>query len=143
IRLVLFNPITATLDAIKVHTYTILDDDASSVSIAATAPAATESGAPGNFRISRSGSTNAAQIVNFQVTGTASAPSDYAPLGTSALIPAGATFVDLPVIVSDELTVEHGETIVITLTTAPGASIVSPNRAVVSITDNDVETRPV
>jgi len=143
VRLVLFNPIEATLDAIKVHTYTIVDDDASQLSISATASVATEAGAPGNFRISRTGATNAAQTINFQVTGTASAPSDYAPLGTSAVVPAGATFVDLPVVVPDELTVEHGETVVVTLSSAPGASIVSPNRAVVSIVDNDVETRPL
>ncbi len=143
IRLVLFNPINATLDATKVHTYTILDDDAATVTISATAPLASENGTAGIFRISRVGPTNAAQAVNFQVTGTASAPSDYAPLGTSATIPAGASFMDLPVVPVNDPTVEHGETVVVTLLTAPGASIVSPNVAVVSLTDNDVETRPV
>jgi hypothetical protein len=143
IRLVLFNPTGATLDGIKIHTYTIIDDDTASVSVTNTAPGASEAGAVGNFRILRSGATNAPLQVNFQVTGTASAPADYAPLGTSVTIPAAVTFVDLPVIPVDDQTVEHGETVVMTLLTAPGAKIVSPNVATVNITDNDTNTLPV
>jgi len=72
---VLFNPTNATLDAIKVHTYTILDDDSASVSVVATATTASEIGpVSGNFRITRIGPTNASQLVNFQITGSASAP---------------------------------------------------------------------
>src|SRR5205814_9322862 len=67
----------------------------------------------------------------------------YASLGTSAIIPAGAAFVDLPVVPVNDPTVEHGETVVVTLLTAPGSRIVAPNSATVSISDNDVETRPV
>jgi hypothetical protein len=143
IRVVLFNPINATLDGIKVHTYTIIDDDSSSVSVAATAANASETGAAGNFRISRVGATNAGLQVNFQLTGTASAPADYAPLGMLATIPAGATFVDLPVVPMNDPTVEHGETVVMTLLTAPGAKIVSPNVATVTLTDNDTNTLPI
>ena len=36
VQVVIFNPTNATMDAIKVHTYTILDDDTNSVSVAAT-----------------------------------------------------------------------------------------------------------
>ena len=144
IRLALFNPIGATLDGIKIHTYTILDDDGSSVSITATAPGASETGpTQGNFRISRAGATNSAVVVNFQVTGTASAPADYAPIGTSVTIPVGATFVDLPVLPGDDPTVEYDETVVVTLLTAPGAKIISPNIAVVNIKDNDPNVSPV
>jgi hypothetical protein len=143
IRLTLFNPVNATLDGIKVHTYTILDDDTASVSVAATVPTTSETGAPGNFRISRSGSTNAALLVNFQVTGTASAPSDYLPIGSSGTIPAGATFVDVPVVPVNDLNVEYDETVKVTLLAAPGAKIVSPNVATVTITDNDPDTLPV
>jgi hypothetical protein len=144
IRLVLYDPVNATLDGIKIHTYTILDDDASSVSVTATIPTTAESGqTPGNFRISRSGATNAALVVNFQATGTASAPTDYAPLGTAATIPAGAAFVDLPVIVADDHTVEHSETVVLTLISAPGSKIVPPKTATVTINDNDPNALPV
>lgn len=144
IRLALFNPNSAaTLDGIKVHTYTILDDDTNTISIAATVPIASETGPiPGNFRFSRNGGTNA-QIVNFQVTGTASSPTDYLPIGNSVTIPAGATFVDVPVMPANDPTVELSETVVVTLTSAPGANLISPRIATVIITDNDTNTLPI
>jgi Concanavalin A-like lectin/glucanases superfamily/Calx-beta domain len=144
VRLVLFNPINATLDGIKFHTYTILDDDTAAVSIAATAANASETGpVPGNFRISRPGSAATNVTVNFEVTGTAAAPGDYAPLGTSVTIPAGTAFVDLPVVPVSDLAVEPGETVVVRLTTAPGAKIVSPSVATVTIHDDQPDERPV
>lgn len=144
IRITVFNPIGATLDGIKIHTYTILDDDSSSVSVTATVPNAAEaSPTPGNFRLTRSGATNGAITVTYEVTGTASAPGDYAPLGTSVTIPAGATFVDLPVVPVNDPTVEPAETVVVTLLTAPGAKIVSPNGATITLTDNDPNALPV
>ncbi len=144
IRLALYDPINATLDGIKIHTYTILDDDTNAVSITATTPGASETGpAAGNFRISRTGSTATPLLVNFQVTGTASAPTDYAPLGTSVIISTNATFVDLPVLPVDDRTVELPETVVVTLISAPGSRIVSPNVATVTISDNDPNSLPV
>ena len=144
IRLVLFNPSNATLDGIKIHTYTIIDDDLASVSVTATAARASEANQiPGNFRIARTGSTNADLLVNFQITGTASAPTDYAALGTSVSIPGGATFVDLPVVPVDDPTVELDQTVVLTLISAPGGKIVSPHVATVTLSDNDVSTQPV
>jgi hypothetical protein len=144
IRVALFNPTNATLDGIKIHTYTILDDDACSVSVTATITNASETGVvAGNFRIARVGSTNASQLVNFQITGSASAPGDYAPLGNSATIPAGASFVDLPVTPSDDNTMEFAQTVVLTLTSATNANIISPNIATVTIADNDTNNLPV
>ncbi len=142
IRIALFNPIGGTLDGIKIHTYTIINDDSSSVNVTATATNATETGTVGNFRITRSGATNAALLVNYEITGTASAPTDYASLGVSATIPAGELFVDLPIAPVNDLTVEPAETVKITLLTAPGARIVTPNVATVTITDNDPDTLP-
>ena len=142
IRIALFNPQGGTLDGIKIHTYTILDDDTSSVSVTATGASATETGTAGNFRITRSGATNAALQVNFELTGTASAPADFAPFGTSATIPAGATFVDVPVTAVNDLTVEPSETVRMTVLTAPTAKIVMPNVATVTISDNDPNALP-
>ena len=144
IRVVLFNPTNATLDGIKIHTYTIIDDDACSVSVTNMIANAFETGSvAGNFRISRVGSTNANQLVNFQITGSASAPSDYVSLGSSAVIPAGATFVDLPVTPSDDNTMEFSQTVVLTLTSATNANIISPNVATVTLGDNDTNNLPV
>ncbi len=144
IRVTLFNPTNATLDGIKIHTYTIIDDDVCSVSVSATAPSAAETGlVAGNFRLTRVGSTNASQLVNFQITGSASAPTDYASLGTSATIPAGATQLDLPVIPVNDVTTELPQTVKLTLISAPSANIISPNVATVTIADNDTNPLPV
>ena len=142
IRLALFNPVGATLDGTKIHTYTIRDDDTASVSVVATAASASENGPPGNFRISRSGTTNAALQVNFELTGTASAPADYAPIAPSVTIPAGVTFVELPVVPTNDQTVEPAEIVRLTLLTAPTARIVSPNVAIVMLSDNDPDALP-
>ena len=143
VQVVIFNPTSATLDAIKVHTYTILDDDANSVSVTATVPNASDSGSPGNFRIARAGPVSTNQVVSFQVSGTASAPTDFAPLGTSVTIPAGVTFVDLPVVPAANRTVDSGQTVVLTLTTAPGGTIVSPNKATVTLADSTANPLPI
>jgi hypothetical protein len=143
IKVVLFNPTNATLDGIKIHTYTIIDDDVCSVSVTATTNAEETGLVAGSFRIARVGSTNVSQLVNFQVTGSASAPSDYVSLGSSAVIPAGATFVDLPVTPSDDNTMEFSQTIVLTLTSATNANIISPNVATVTLGDNDTNNLPV
>jgi hypothetical protein len=142
IRIALYDPTNATLDGIKIHTYTIIDNDTSSLSVTATANAS-ETGSPGNFRITRTGSTNASQTVNFQITGTASAPSDFAPLGTSTTIPAGAAFVDVPVIPVNDSVVEMDETVVMTLISAPASRIVAPASATVTISDDDSNSLPV
>jgi hypothetical protein len=144
IRLVMFNPSGATLDGNKFHTYTILDDNTNAISVSATAPSASETGpTTGNFRISRSGATSSPLAVKFQVTGTASAPTDYALLGTSATMQSGVAFVDLPVVPADDHTTELSQTVVLTLISAPGAHLVAPSSATVTIADNDVDTLPV
>ena len=113
ITVTLYNPVNAALGAIKVHTYTILAADGATVSVVATAPNASHTGpVPGNFRITRTGPATASQLVTFEITGTASAPTDYQSLGTSVTIPAGAAYLDLPVMPTDQYTVEVGQSVV-------------------------------
>ncbi|HMP83803.1 MAG TPA: Calx-beta domain-containing protein, partial [Verrucomicrobiota bacterium] len=143
IRVTLFNPTSAAHDAIQIMTYTILDDDVSSVSVAATSPNASETGpVPGNFRVTRVGGTNLALTVNFQITGTASAPGDCPDLGTSVVIPAGENFVDLPVMPVDDGTVELDEFLKLTLISAPGGKIVAPSTAIITILDANTNGLP-
>ncbi|TAK98470.1 MAG: hypothetical protein EPO07_12005, partial [Verrucomicrobia bacterium] len=143
IRIALYDPVNATHDGIKIHTYTIIDDDSASVSVTATANAVETAAVPGNFRFTRGGSTNASLLVNFQITGTAAAPGDYAPLGTSVIIPAGATFVDLPVVPVNDASVELDQTVHLTLISAPGGKIIAPNSATVTISDDDPNALPL
>lgn len=144
IRVTLFNPTGATHDGFKTIIYTITDDDVSSVSVTATTPVASEVGPViGNFRITRSGGTNNSLVVNYQITGTASGPSDFPALGTSVTIPPGITFVDLPVAPVDDATVELDETVRLTLTSAPGGKIVAPNADIITILDANTNGLPV
>jgi len=144
IRIALYDPIGATLDGIKIHTYTILDDDSAAISVTATVPDAFENGpVAGNFRITRVGNTTSDLPIYFQVAGSASAPADYAPLSTSVVMPAGAAFVDLPIMPVDDKTVEPDQTVSLELIRAPGAKIVSPAVATVTIHDNDPSSLPI
>lgn len=139
IVITLSDPVNAVLDALTSHTHTILDNDSGgTVSITAGDANASESGLDtGTFRISRTGPATSDLPVSFQVTGTASSPSDHLPLGTSAVIPAGQSYVDLVITPIDDQTPEPMETVVVTLTSAPGAAIGSPSTATVFIADND------
>ena len=131
-------PTNAFLDVVKSHTYTIIDDDLSEVSIVAAESDARENGPKnGLFVINRVGSTNNALTVNFFVTGTASSRTDYVPLGNSVIIPAGSNYVNLYVIPVDDQVEEFTETVNVELYSAPGAHLGSSSFATVCITDND------
>ena len=144
IEVALYNPVNASLAGIRTHTYTIQANDGAAVSVTATAPNASRAGpVPGNFRVSRTGPTSASQVVTFEITGTASAPIDYQPLGTSVTIPAGAAYVDLAVSPSDLYSVQIGQSVVLTLISATDAAIASPSVATVNITDDNLNLLPV
>jgi hypothetical protein len=143
IRVTLFNPTSAAHDGIQIITYTIRDDDASAVSVTATAATASEVGpVAGNFRITRTGGTNNSQLVNFQITGTASLPSDAPALGTAVTIPAGETFIDLSVMPVNDGTVELDEDLKLTLISAPTGKIVAPSTATITILDANTNNLP-
>ena len=141
VRVVLFNPLNATLGAIKLHTYTILDDDAAQVGVSATVTNATDT-SPGHFVITRTGATNASLPVLFQITGSASAPTDYSPLGSSVTIPAGALSVDLPILPNTNRTMRLPASVVLTLISATNGSIQSPGAATVTIVPNYTNNLP-
>jgi uncharacterized delta-60 repeat protein len=126
------------LDTYEHHTLTILDNDLSLVSVEATVPDAYEEGpAPGEFTFTRTGATNLAQTVYFQVGGSASSGNDFAPLGNSIVIPAGLSSVTLPVFPVDDPVQEFSETVTVTLYSAPGAQFGPAASATVTIHDND------
>lgn len=139
IAISLSSPVNAVLTTQSNFVYTIIDDDSSgTVTITAIDPNASETGpALGKFRISRSGGTSSILAVSFEATGTASSPSDYVPIGNSVVIPSGQGYVDVVVIPIDDSTPEPIETVVVTLTSAPGGTISSANSATVFIADND------
>jgi hypothetical protein len=107
------------------------------VTVSATTPNAAEGGASGVFTISRTGSTASALAVNFTVSGSATASSDYQSLAASTTIPAGATSKTLSVTPIDDMTIESSETVLLTLANGVDYTAGSQNSATVTIADND------
>ncbi|RPD39634.1 Calx-beta domain-containing protein [Chitinophaga barathri] len=103
----------------------------------------------GGFTISLPGALTAATdiTVNYTITGTATAVTDYTALSGTVTIPAGDNSVSVPVAVNDDQLVEGNETVILTITNgtatgltfAPGAG--SP--ATVNIADNDASLEVV
>nr|WP_281062625.1 C2 family cysteine protease [Limnoraphis robusta] len=92
---------------------------------------------PGQFTITRTGSTANALTVNYTVAGTATKGTDYSNLTGSLTIPAGSTTATLPVNVIDDSTVEGSETSVVSLSSSSAYTLGSTSSATVTITDND------
>ena len=128
-------------------TVTVTDDDATTVSIAATDASGSESGANGAlFTVTLAGSKVAPAdgiVVNYTVTGTATAGADYTGLPGSVTIPAGASSATIAIAVLDDNVVETSETVVLTLTGAdhPAVTVSSiNNQATATLADNDATT---
>ena len=103
----------------QVHTFHIDDDDTDSGSISVVA--LSESVFEGTmdevgFRISRSGNVEEPLEILFQFTGTASSPTDYYhTIGSMISIPEGRSFVDIPIKIQNDQTLEPEETICLNL----------------------------
>jgi Ca2+-binding RTX toxin-like protein len=137
----------ATLGSQSSAVLTILDNDSTTVTIAATDPSASESNTDtGTYTFSRNGSTASPLTVNYQVSGTAGG-ADYASLLGSVtsgstvagtiVIPVGSNSVTLNLLPIDDTILEGNETVILTLANGGGYNIGSANSATVIIGDND------
>src|SRR5207244_1172225 len=114
------------------------DDDAGVITVRTTSADASEDGPKaGKVVFTRTGQTNSAQTVFFQVSGSATSGNDFQPLGNSITIPAGANSYTMLVVPVDDPSQEFTETVKLTLLDAPGATIGDPSSALVTIKDND------
>ncbi len=107
------------------------------VNIVASAPGAAEPDVSGAFTISRTGSTAASLTVNLAVSGTATAGSDYQPLATSVVIPAGASSTVLTVMPIDDAIIESTESVELSLAFGGSYLIGSAAGASLMLADND------
>ncbi|MBI5665336.1 MAG: alkaline phosphatase, partial [Nitrospirae bacterium] len=122
---------TATID--------IADDDTSSeVSISATNNGA-EPATNGVFTVSLTKASVTDTVVNYEVSGTGAAGSDYAVLSGTVTIPANASSVTITVSVIDDLVLEGNETVVVNITGTNNVaiSVGAANNATVNILDNE------
>ncbi len=109
------------------------------VTIRAGDASASEAGTdPGHVVVSRpTWSKGIPLTIHYTIDGTATAGQDYEPLSGHVTLAAGATEATIAVKpIEDRVLGESPETVAVTL--APGAYVVAaPNRAIVTMTDND------
>ena len=120
-------------------TVTIADDDASSVSIAATTQANEAGPVDGLFTVTLTNPVSIPTTVTLAVTGTATEGTDYAAIGTTVLIPANSTSATISVpVLNDNIVETGGETVIVTLvSTNTAVTVGSPDAATVTIADDD------
>jgi acetyl esterase/lipase len=114
---------------------------AAMVFVQAISPTATESGAAGSFRVSRTGGTASPLTVRWDLQGTATLGADYtAPF--SVTIPAGAASATVQVTPANDRLVEGTETVVLALAHDPAYRVEAARaQAAVNLADNDSATR--
>ena len=100
------------------------------VNVSATIATATST-KPGKFAFTRSGGSTNSLTVEYGVTGTATAGSDYSELGNSALISAGSSVASIAVTPLSGSTA--GSTVIVTLKASSSYTVGSPSVATVII----------
>lgn len=118
------------------------DVDAKSlVSVSATDADSAEPNNPGHFTITRTGDTSAAMTVEYQLSGTAAAGSDYQGLAGSVTIAAGSQSAMVQITPIDDGEIEDNENVVLTITDGPVYNVDgSAGNAAITIADNDTAT---
>ena len=132
-----------TVDATPA-TVVIADDDTATASVAANDASASEPADNGQFTITLDAVSSTDTVVNYSVTGDATAGDDYDALTSSVTIAAGDTSATIDVNVIDNGTLEDDETVIVTLdSTDNGAIGVDATAATVTISDEDTATATV
>lgn len=104
---------------------------------ASTATTAEGSGTPGEFIVTRDGSTVGALAVTVAFSGTASNGADYTTLATTVTIPDGQASATVPVASIEDAIPEAAETVVLAIQGSDIYTAGSPGTATVTITDNE------
>ena len=133
----LSNPVGLQLGSIAAETVTITDNDLPVVSITASDASASEAGDPGQFTISRTGSTAGSLAVSLSLGGSATNGTDYTAIATTQTIPSGAASVTVNVAPLQDALNEGTETVVLTVTTGSSYTIGTPSSATVNLLDDD------
>ena len=116
----------------------ITDNDTATVSVANTTNAS-EPATNGTLTVTQTSVSATNTVVSYSIGGTATSGTDYTALSGTVTIPAGATTATISIPVLDDVTVEAGETVGITLTTITSglATLGTPLTATNTIADND------
>ncbi|BAY20462.1 putative peptidase [Calothrix sp. NIES-2100] len=133
------------LGTAKTATVNIADNDKTTITISATDNNAGETLAaqttnPGQFTLTRTGNTASALTVNYTIAGTATNGTDYNKLTNSVTFAAGSATALINLTPIDDVALEDGETVVLTLATSANYNLGTVNTATVNIADNDTPT---
>ncbi len=130
----------ATLGATLIATNTIADNDSATVIIANTTNGAEAGPANGVMTITQTAVSATNTVITYSVSGTATSGTDYTALSGTVTVTAGSTTATIIIPVIDDLVVEPGETVIITLTSISSglATLGATLSATNTITDNDV-----
>ncbi|MGI2903697.1 Calx-beta domain-containing protein [Tolypothrix sp. VBCCA 56010] len=123
-------------------TIVIADNDKPTITIGANDASAGETipgqiTNPGQFTLTRTGSTASALTVNYTVTGTATNGTDYSTLTNNVTFAAGASTAIINVNPIDDLAIENDETVIINLASSTNYNLGTATTATVVIADND------
>lgn len=116
-----------------------IPNSASSVQFSAATYSVAENGGQATITVTRTGSTSGAATVAYQTAnGTATAPADYVAASGTLSFAANETSKTFTITIVDDQAVEGDETVNLTLSNPTGgATLGTPNTAVLTITDND------
>ena len=136
-----------TVGSANVHTLTITDNDETvitpEVAFASTSNSVAEDAGTQNVAVNLSPAAPAGGVtLNYTIGGTATGGSDYTSLSGTVDVTAGATSVNIPVVITDDSADEGDETIILTLTSGTGYTVGSANIHTLAITDNDGTALP-
>src|ERR1041385_6320246 len=137
----------ALLSILSVHSLTLVAADSPPVTlpeirIVATDPTALEKVSSGAFTFMRSGPTNAAVTVEYDIGGTASNRVNYSEIQTRITIPAGKLAADLLIQPLDDRRDEGNVTVILTLKTNSTYNLAAAKAATVTIIDNNFNNLP-
>jgi hypothetical protein len=143
----LTNPTNSNLNTTNTsYTYTINDNDpAPTVQFNNTTSIGAEPVVNALIQVSLSATSGQDVVVNYAVNpGTATPGLDYTLLSGSVTIPAGSSSVNIVAIVLDDVLIEGGEDLTVTITGATGATLGTTliNTVIIGDNDNDGFTGP-
>ncbi len=124
-------------------TVTIIDNDASKITISANDAVADESGTNnGQFTVSMTKTSSTETLINYTITGTATNGTDFANIPSNVTIPAGSTSSVIDVAVINDNLVEANETVMCTITSVasgdPQITLGTTLSGTITIDDDDV-----